>query len=57
MSQPTNPLVASPQDDTTAITGIGIAESAADAYHGIVIRAGSRPGWVWPEPASRSSAW
>jgi hypothetical protein len=35
VSQPTNPLVASPQDDTTAITGIGIAESAADAYNGI----------------------
>jgi hypothetical protein len=30
-----NPLVAERQDSTTAITGIGIAESAVDVYNGI----------------------
>ncbi|MEU7524638.1 hypothetical protein AB0A74_02770 [Saccharothrix sp. NPDC042600] len=30
-----NPLVATPQSDTTAVTGIGIAESAGDLAQGI----------------------
>src|SRR5919202_5592076 len=30
-----NPLVAQPKDTTTAVTGIGIAESAQDLAHGI----------------------
>lgn len=35
MTAPANPLVAPRQDSTTAISGIGIAESAVDLYHGI----------------------
>lgn len=35
MTAPANPLVAERQDSTTAISGIGIAESAVDLYNGI----------------------
>ncbi|HVK20781.1 MAG TPA: TNT domain-containing protein [Actinokineospora sp.] len=31
----TNPLIAERQDSTTAVTGIGIAESAVDIYNGV----------------------
>ena len=34
-ANPANPLVAERQDSTTAISGIGIAESAVDLYNGI----------------------
>ncbi len=51
MSMPT-PLVAERQDFTTAISGIGVVESAADVYNGI-----SNGSWIEGASASSAAGW